>query len=70
MDMDLDPVQISAHELMKCHVDVPSKIAWLNAQPIASPSLSFVSCIKVPELTKADDEGLQSSKLHYKVTTP
>ncbi|MFS8013617.1 hypothetical protein Hanom_Chr14g01335111 [Helianthus anomalus] len=47
MDMDLDPVQISAHELMKCHVDVPSKIAWLNAQPIASPSLSFVSCIVI-----------------------
>ncbi|CAN1158727.1 hypothetical protein LINPERHAP2_LOCUS22297 [Linum perenne] len=45
LETELDlPLQISAHELMKCHVDVPSKIAWLNAQPIASPSFSLVSC--------------------------
>lgn len=43
-EMVEDPLQISAHELMKCHVDVPSRIAWLNAQPIASPSFSLVSC--------------------------
>ena len=38
------PLQTSAHELMKCHVEVPSRIAWLNAQPIASPSFSLVNC--------------------------
>ena len=36
--------QIAAHELMKCHVDVPSRTAWLKAHPIANPSLSFVNC--------------------------
>ena len=43
-EMDSAPPQISAHELMKCHVEVPSRIAWLNAQPIASPSFSLVNC--------------------------
>ena len=42
-DTDGEPLQISAHEVMNCHVAVPSKIAWLNARPIASPSLSFVN---------------------------
>lgn len=40
------PLQISAHELMKCHVEVPSRTAWLNAKPMASPSLSLVNCSK------------------------
>uniref|UniRef100_A0A7C8YRW0 Uncharacterized protein n=1 Tax=Opuntia streptacantha TaxID=393608 RepID=A0A7C8YRW0_OPUST len=43
-ETDWTPLQISAHELMKCHVEVPSSTAWLSAQPIASPSRSFVSC--------------------------
>lgn len=41
-EMKWDPLQISAHELMKCHVEVPSRIAWLNAHPSASPSFSLV----------------------------
>lgn len=43
-DVEGAPLQISAHALMKCHVEVPSRTAWLNAHPIASPSLSFVNC--------------------------
>jgi hypothetical protein len=39
-------LHISAHEVMKCHVEVPSTTAWLKAKPIASPSLSFVNCKK------------------------
>lgn len=43
-EMEVKPRQISAHELMKCQVEVPSRTAWLKAQPIDSPSLSLVSC--------------------------
>ncbi|KAL9250920.1 hypothetical protein AKJ16_DCAP04806 [Drosera capensis] len=39
------PEEISAHELMKCHVEVPSRTAWLNAKPSATPSLSLVICL-------------------------
>ena len=45
-DVEGEPLQISAHEVMNCQVAVPSKTAWLNARPIASPSLSFVNCEK------------------------
>lgn len=34
----------SAHEVMKCQVECPSKMAWLKAQPSAKPFLSFVNC--------------------------
>lgn len=44
-EIDFDPLQISAHELMKCHVEVPSRIAWLKAHPIANPSFSLVNCV-------------------------
>lgn len=27
------PLQIWAHEVIKCHMEVPSRIAWLNAHP-------------------------------------
>lgn len=43
-EMEAAPPQTSAHEPMKCHVEVPSRIAWLNAHPIASPSFSLVNC--------------------------
>ncbi|PON44167.1 hypothetical protein TorRG33x02_331390 [Trema orientale] len=43
-EMVSDPLQISAHELMKCHVEVPSRIAWLKAHPIAIPSFNLVNC--------------------------
>ncbi|PON33698.1 hypothetical protein PanWU01x14_350390 [Parasponia andersonii] len=44
IEMVSDPLQISAHELMKCHVDVPSRITWLKAHPIAIPSFNLVNC--------------------------
>ncbi|KAL9251788.1 hypothetical protein AKJ16_DCAP04707 [Drosera capensis] len=34
-----------AHELMKCHVEVPSRTAWLNASPSATPSRNLVICL-------------------------
>ncbi|KAL9685452.1 hypothetical protein QQ045_022902 [Rhodiola kirilowii] len=43
------PRQISAHELMKCHVDVPSRIAWLKAHPREIPSFSLVNCTQGEE---------------------
>lgn len=43
-EMVSEPLQISAHELRKCHVEVPSRIAWLKAHPTANPSLSLVIC--------------------------
>ncbi|GAB2223623.1 hypothetical protein Droror1_Dr00017764 [Drosera rotundifolia] len=39
------PEEISAHERMKCHVEVPSRTAWLNANPSATPSRSLVICL-------------------------
>lgn len=42
-EMEWAPLQISAHELMKCQVDDPSSTAWLKADPIASPSRSLVN---------------------------
>jgi len=43
-EIEGNPLQIWAHELIKCHVEVPSRMAWLKANPIASPSFSLVSC--------------------------
>lgn len=39
------PLHNSAHELMKCQVEVPSRTAWLNAHPSASPSFSLVNWV-------------------------
>ena len=50
-EIEWAPLQISAHELMKCHVEDPSKTAWLKAHPIASPSRSLVSCSNVEKET-------------------
>ncbi|CAO2821205.1 unnamed protein product [Amaranthus hypochondriacus] len=50
-EIEWAPLQISAQELMKCHVEDPSKTAWLKAHPIASPSRSLVSCSNVQKET-------------------
>nr|CAD1836509.1 unnamed protein product [Ananas comosus var. bracteatus] len=34
----------STQDDMKCQVECQSRIAWLNAHPIATPSFSFVNC--------------------------
>lgn len=38
------PREISAHELMKCQMDLPSTTTWFIVHPMKTPSSSSVTC--------------------------